>query len=121
VETLHPELIQVDLRQLGAEFSARDRIKLNVRGTNGRLIRKWIGKVENFAPRHFRTPGFTEAEKVAARTRGNAMSGDFLTDYRLGLFRVSIWARWEICSTSFAINVLRQSSTRASCYARKMT
>jgi hypothetical protein len=65
VEALHPELVQVDLRQLSAEFPSRGGIKLHVRGTNGRLIRKWIGKVENFAPRHFHTPGFPEAEKIA--------------------------------------------------------
>src|SRR5450631_367612 len=70
VEALHPELVQVDLRQLSAEFPSRGGIELHVRGKNGRLIRKWIGKVENFAPRHFRTPGFPEAEKVARPQQG---------------------------------------------------
>jgi hypothetical protein len=70
VEALHPELAQVDLRQLGAEFPPRGGIKLNIRGANGRLIREWIGKVENFAPRHFRTPGFPEAEKAAGPNKG---------------------------------------------------
>jgi hypothetical protein len=79
VEALHPELVQVDLRQLGAEFPARDGIKLNVRGTNGRLIMKRVGKVENLAPRHFRTPGFPEAEKITRPHQGgDAASGDFL-------------------------------------------
>jgi hypothetical protein len=64
-ETLHPELIQIDLRQLGAEFPPRGGIKLNVRRANSGLIRKWIRECENFAPRHFRTPGFPEAEKIA--------------------------------------------------------
>ena len=63
-ETLHPELIQVDLRQLGAEFSSRRGKKLNVCRPNGGLIRKWIRKCENFAPRHFRSPGLPEAEKI---------------------------------------------------------
>ena len=62
VEALHPELMEIDLRQLGAEFTPRGGKKLNVRGTNGGLIRKWIGKVENFAPRHFRTPEFPESD-----------------------------------------------------------
>src|SRR5712692_3079017 len=65
VETLHPELIQVDLRQLGAEFSSRRGKKLNICGPNSHLIRKWICKAENFAPRHSRSPGRPEAEKIA--------------------------------------------------------
>ena len=65
VEALHPELVQVDLRQLSAEFPSRGGIKLNVRGTNGRLIRKRVGKGEDFAPRHSRSPGLHEAEKIA--------------------------------------------------------
>jgi hypothetical protein len=65
VEALHPKLIQVDLRQLGAEFSSRRGKKLNIRGPNSRLIRKWICKAENFAPRHSRSPGLPEAEKIA--------------------------------------------------------
>src|SRR5216684_8097520 len=65
VEALHPELMQIDLRQLGAEFPFRGGVKLHVRVTNGRLIRKWIGKVENFAPRHSRSPGLPEAEAMA--------------------------------------------------------
>jgi hypothetical protein len=58
VEALHPELMQIDLRQLGAEFTPRGGIELNVRGTNGGLIRKWICKAENFAPRHPVLPDF---------------------------------------------------------------
>jgi hypothetical protein len=73
METLHPELIQVDLRQLGAEFSSRRGEKFNIRRANGGLIRKWIRKCKNFAPRHFRTPGFTEAEKFARPQQGVAM------------------------------------------------
>jgi hypothetical protein len=65
VEALHPKLIQVDLRQLSAEFSSRRGKKLNIRGPNSRLIRKWICKAENFAPRHSRSPGLPEAEKIA--------------------------------------------------------
>jgi hypothetical protein len=80
VETLHPELMQVDLRQLGAEFSSRRGKKLNIRRANGGLIRKWIRKVENFAPRHFRTPGFPETEKIARSTSGQCNDGDFLVD-----------------------------------------
>ena len=37
METLHPELIQVDLRQLGAEFSSRRGEKFNIRRANGGL------------------------------------------------------------------------------------
>jgi hypothetical protein len=69
VEALHPELMEIDLRQLGAEFTPPGGIKLNVRGTNGGLIRKWIGKVENFAPRHFRTPEFPESDRLLASPR----------------------------------------------------
>ena len=65
VEALHPELMQVDLRQLGAEFSSRRGKKLNICGPNSRLIRKWICKAENFAPRHSRSPRLLEAEKIA--------------------------------------------------------
>ena len=64
-EALHPELMQVDLRQLGAEFSSRRRKKLNICGPNSPLIRKWICKAENFAPWHSRSPGLPEAEKIA--------------------------------------------------------
>jgi hypothetical protein len=77
VETLHPQLIQVDLRQLGAEFSSRRGKKLNIRRANGGLIRKWIRKVENFAPRHFRTPGFPETEKLPGQQAGNATTAIF--------------------------------------------
>src|SRR3982074_2728448 len=56
VEALHPELVQVDLRQLSAEFPSRGGIKLNIRGPDSRLIRKWICKAENLAPRHSHSP-----------------------------------------------------------------
>jgi len=69
VEALHPELIQVDLRQLGAEFSSRRGKKLNICGPNSCLIGKWICKAENFAPGHSCSPGLPEAEKIALSRR----------------------------------------------------
>jgi len=94
-ETLHPELIQVDLRQLGAEFTSRRGKKLNIRRANGGLIRKWIRKAENFAPRHFRTPGFPETEKLPGQQAGNATTAIFLPmiswNDLLELFRGSRW------------------------------
>jgi len=65
VEPLHPEPIHVDLRQLGAELPPRGGIKLDICAPNNLLIRKWICKAENFAPRHSRSPGLPEAEKIA--------------------------------------------------------
>jgi hypothetical protein len=70
VEALHPKLVHADLRQIGAKFSSCRGEKLQIGGANSQLIRKWIGKVENFAPRHFRTPGFPEAEKAARPQQG---------------------------------------------------
>jgi hypothetical protein len=74
IEPLHPELIKVDLRQLCAEFSSRRGKKLNICGPNSRLIGKWIRKSENFAPRHSRSPGVCEAEKIARLIERPAMS-----------------------------------------------
>jgi hypothetical protein len=34
IESLHPELMQVDLRQFSAEFAARGGIKLDIGGSN---------------------------------------------------------------------------------------
>jgi hypothetical protein len=90
VETLHPELIQVDLRQLGAEFSSRRGKKFNICRANGRLIRKWICKCENFAPRHFRTPGFPEAEKIARPQQGVAMQRATI------FYRGSLGVIWQV-------------------------
>jgi hypothetical protein len=58
------------LRQFGVKFSSRRGKKLQICSSNSRLIRKRIGKVENSAPRHFRTPGFPEAEKAARPQQG---------------------------------------------------
>ena len=69
VETLHPELVQVDLCQLGAEFSSRRGKKLNIRRPNSGLIRKWISEAENFAPRHCRSPGFPRLKNCPATER----------------------------------------------------
>jgi hypothetical protein len=56
VEALHPELIQIDLRQLGVEFTPRSGIKLDICSPNSRLIRERVRKGENFAPKHFNSP-----------------------------------------------------------------
>jgi hypothetical protein len=109
------------LRQFGAKFPSRRGKKLQICSSNGRLIRKWIGKVENFAPRHFHTPGFTEAEKVARPPKADAMSDYFLTDDRQELLCGSTWVARKMIRCDFAINVFRGSTTLPSCYARKMT
>jgi hypothetical protein len=110
MEALHPKLVHADLRQFGAKFPSRRGKKLQICSSNGRLIRKWIGKVENFAPRHFHTPGFTEAEKVARPARANAMSNYFLTDDRQELLRGSTWAARKMIRYDFAINVFRAAA-----------
>jgi hypothetical protein len=56
VEALHPELIQIDLRQLGVEFTPRSRIKLDICSPDSCLIRERVRKGENFAPKHFNSP-----------------------------------------------------------------
>jgi|SRR5271154_2192000 len=52
VEALHPEFMHADLRQLGAELSARRGKELDVGGLYSRLIRKWVGKANHSTPGH---------------------------------------------------------------------
>jgi len=64
VATLHPEPVQVDLHQLGAEFPFHRRKKLHVWNTKSPLIGKWVSKVENCARSHHCLPCLSRSASV---------------------------------------------------------
>src|SRR5215208_7212438 len=63
VKALHPQLIESDLGQLRTKFAFFCRIHFEISRLNGRLIRKWICKIEHSTKSHCRSPDFSDADQ----------------------------------------------------------
>jgi hypothetical protein len=118
VETLHPKPVHADFRQFGAEIPFSGRKNLHVSGLNGRLAWKRVGKAENFAPRHFLTPGFPEAGRCLAPRGSMQRSAIFLPMIAENYFVDRYGSAKKICR-NFAVCVFssQPQATRLS-YAK---
>ena len=61
----HPEPVQVDTRQLGAEVAARGDDTLHLRVPDGRMIYVGVGKGHNGTVRHIKGPPLCSLSREA--------------------------------------------------------